>query len=196
MDDDRTRWNRRFREEGWPEQPSPYLLSVSAHLPCAGRALDLAGGPGRNAVWLAERGLDVTLVDVSPVALEMAHARAVAAGVALRLVAADLEAEPLPAGPWQVVAWFHYLARPLFPVVAAALTPGGWLVCELATVRNLERHHRPPAPYLLEEGELATLVDELDIVELEEGWFEDRHQARLLARRPSVRTGQEPAPPP
>lgn len=52
------------------------------------------------------------------------------------------------------------------------------------TVRNLERHQRPPRPYLLDEGELPKLLDELRIVHYQEGWLTDgRHDAVVVARR-------------
>ena len=64
------------------------------------------------------------------------------------------------------------------------LAPRGCLVVEHPTVRNLERHARPPAAFLLDEGELPMLVDGLEIVTYEEGWTgTGRHEARLLARR-------------
>lgn len=186
---DRDRWNARYRDEDVQIEPSPWLTSLEK-LPTSGRALDIAGGAGRNAVWLAERGLDVTLVDVSDTALTIAAEAARAAGVTIDARHIDLVADPLPSGPWDVVLCFHYLQRDLFPAMIAELTPGGLLVAELATVRNLERRDRPERPYLLDEGELLTLVAPLDIVVFEEGWHpDDRHEARLVARKPPVPRG-------
>ncbi len=154
-------------------------------LPRSGRALDVAGGTGRHAVWLARRGLDVWLVDVSPVAVELAERAAAAAGVALHATVADLTRDPLPAGSWDLVLVFHYLQRDLFPELAASLAPGGLLVAAIATVRNLERHDRPPAEYLLAEGEAPSLAAGLEVVRYDEGWLaEGRHEALLVARRP------------
>jgi len=180
-------WNRRFIDEGWDREPSPFLVSLDRILPSAGSALDVAGGPGRNAIWLAGRGLDVTLADFSEVALAMATARAHEAGVEVTTVHMDLAADPLPAGAWDVILCFHFLKRPLFPAMAAALAPGGLLAVESATVRNLERHPRPPRRFVVDEGEAPALVDGLDIVRYEEGWFDDRHVARIAARRPNRR---------
>lgn len=183
-EDPRSHWNRRYRE-GWPTEPSEFVLSLDSVLPRSGRALDVAGGNGRNAVWLVRRGLDVTVVDVSDEALRRAARAAQEAGVTLHLVHADTEEEPLPEGPWNVILCSHYLQRSLFPQMVAGLGSGGLLVCAIATVRNLERHSRPPRAYVLDEGELPTLVDGLTIVQYEEGWFGDHHEARLVARRDS-----------
>jgi tellurite methyltransferase len=81
-----------------------------------------------------------------------------------------------------VITCFHYLQRSLFPVLCQALAPGGLLICEIATRRNLERHARPSARFLLDEGELVKLVAPLEIVQSEEGWFDDRALARVVAR--------------
>ncbi len=184
---DREKWDARYAgsDEGATAAASPFLARVADLLPRSGRALDVAGGAGRNALWLASRGLEVTIVDVSQVGLDLAASRAARAGLALRTVCVDLDDEPLPAGPWDLVVDTLYLSRPLFPVIAAALRPGGVLVFLQPTVTNLERHDKPPRGFLLETGELASLVPPgLEPIVLEESWSEDgHHEARLVARR-------------
>jgi tellurite methyltransferase len=182
---DRERWNARYAEEATIPPPSPFLLGLDALLPRAGRALDVAGGPGRHALWLARRGLDVTLADVSDVALEIAARAARAEGVALETRLADLEVEPLPRGPWDLVVCTYFLHRPLFAAFPGVLAPGGLLVFAHATRRNLERHPRPGPRHVLEDGELPTLLGGLEVVRLEEGWHEaGRYEARVVARSP------------
>ncbi|WP_242344290.1 class I SAM-dependent methyltransferase [Anaeromyxobacter terrae] len=182
---DRERWDARYRDEDAVPDPSPFLDALDALLPRRGRALDVAGGSGRNALWLARRGLDVTLADVSEVALERAAREARARGLAIETLRIDLEASPLPAGPWDLVLCTYFLHRPLLAAVAAELATGGLLVVAHATRTNLERHPRPGPAHLLDDGELPTLVRGLEIVRYEEGWLESgRHEARLVARRP------------
>jgi len=123
---DRARWDARYRDRG-PEgggDPSPFLVALDDLLPRRGRALDLAGGAGRNACWLARRGLDVTIADVSPAGLELARAAAAAAGVTLRLVETDLETDPLPGGLYELIVSIDFLCRPLFAAFPAALVSG------------------------------------------------------------------------
>jgi tellurite methyltransferase len=186
---DRDRWNARWREraqEAAGSQPSLWIASLESIIPRAGRALDVAGGAGRHAVWLAQRGLAVTMADVSEEGLRLAVAAARDAGVEIDLVQIDLERGPLPAGPWDLIVCVHYLQRSLFPAIAAQLAPGGLLLFCHQTRVNLERHARPGPAYLLEEGEAATLVAGLEILSCNEGWQEDgRHEARLIARRPA-----------
>jgi SAM-dependent methyltransferase len=182
-DADRLKWNARYREEAPPRAVSAVVRAVEDLLPRRGRALDVAGGAGRHAVWLAQRGLTVTLADVADEGLERAREAAAGAAVAVETVAVDLEAAPLPAGPWDLILCFHYLHRPLFASFAASLAPGGVLVAVQPTLANLARHPKPGAAFLLAEGEMRGLVAPLAIVQYDEGWLEEgRHEARVVAR--------------
>jgi tellurite methyltransferase len=178
-----------------PAGPARFLTERAHLLPSAGRALDVAGGGGRNAVWLAQHGLDVTLVDVSDEACRQATDRAAAAGVPLTVRRLDLETDPPPAGPWDLVVFHHYLDRALVRALWTALRPGGLLLVCQPTVRNLERHPRPSRRWLLAEGELAELARRLpdaEVLQLAEGWTDEgRHEARLVARayRPDADPG-------
>lgn len=192
-DADRERWDARWREKSADvlAEPAAFVTGLAPWLPARGRALDVAGGAGRNALWLARRGLDVTLVDISPVACDLARAAAAHAGVALTCVALDLERDDPPAGPWDLVLVHHHLDRALLPRLAAALAPGGLLAFAQPTRRNLERHEHPSARFLLEEGELARLAAGLglELLVCDEGWrSESRHEAWLLARQPARAT--------
>ena len=181
---DRERWDARYREGGeGSADPSPFLIALDAILPRQRRALDVAGGSGRNALWLARRGLDVTLADISSVALDLARARAEAERLPLHTIALDLESEPLPAGPWDVIVCVRFLWRPLFAEAAIALAENGLLVVAHPTRSNLLRHPRPGSHHLLDDGELPGLVSNLAVVSYEEGWRDDLHEAQLVARR-------------
>lgn len=180
-----TYWDERYRNEPPPVDPGVFVRDeLAPQLGMPGRAIDLAGGAGRHAIWLAQRGWEVTLLDSSTVALDLAAERAVALGVDLTLVHADLTLDPIPPGPWDLVLLTHYLQRDLFPEVAGLLAPGGIFAYSIATVRNLERHERPPRRALLDENEAPRLAGPLEIVFYAEGWSAaDRHEARVIARR-------------
>lgn len=200
---DRRKWDERWRAaraHGAAEAPSELLERLGAGpgllaaeggaplLPARGRGLDLAGGAGRHALWLARRGLHVTVADVSPVGLELARARAEAAGLAraVETLCVDFDADPVPGGPWDLVLSFHFLDRRVLAAVPDVLRPGGVLVVVHPTRTNLERHERPSARFLLDDGELARLVaPRLSLIHYEEGWLlEGRHEACAVARRP------------
>lgn len=184
-EEDRQRWNARYREQARALEPSGFLRSIADQLPRVGRALDVAGGPGHDALWLARRGLDVTLVDISDVALAHAASAAREAGLPLRQERVDVEGEPLPSGPYALVVCLNFLWRPLFAAFPEVLAPGGLLVFAQPTRSNLQRNPHPSARFLLEDGELPRLLRGLEIISYTEGWTDEgRHEARLLAVRP------------
>jgi tellurite methyltransferase len=144
----------------------------------------VAGGAGANAVWLAQRGLQTTICDVSEVGLAVAVGHAARCGVDLMIATVDLECDPLPVGPWALVLCCNYLQRDMLPAVARALAPGGRLVWIHPTVTNLERHPKPGVPYLLQPGEAMALVEEAGLVPRfgEEAWVGEGASARFLSR--------------
>jgi SAM-dependent methyltransferase len=182
-EEDRQRWNTRYSQQQGTREPSPFLRSLTDRLPSTGRALDVAGGAGPDALWLARRGLDVTLTDVSDVALERAAEAARESGVSLRRQRLNVETDPLPPGPFDVVLCLNFLWRPLFAGISKVLAPGGLFVFAQPTRSNLQRHAHPSARFLLEDGELPGLLQGLEIASYTEGWSDDgRHEARLVAR--------------
>ena len=192
-EDDRIRWDERYRSgdgpvalAGWAPD---WLAEIDGWLPTRGPALDIAAGSGRVSRWLARRGLDVTAVDVSPVGLAQAREAVESDGLRLTTVAADLENQPLPDGPFQLVTCFHYRQRSLFPAIWDCLAPGGVLVAEIATVANLERHEHPSRRFLAEPGELEQDIRPLEVLYYREGWFDGRALARVVARKQPLTGG-------
>jgi SAM-dependent methyltransferase len=126
-------WDRRYladeRVQAWARTPNRFLLAETAALP-PGRALDLACGMGRNAIWLAERGWTVTAVDFSDVAIAHARERAAEHGVELELQVADVVRYEPPAEAYDLVLVF-YLQLPtnemqtVLSRAAAAVAAGG-----------------------------------------------------------------------
>lgn len=180
---DRERWDRRYRagSHGGTEVPA-WLGAVDRELPRTGRALDVATGSGRMALWLARRGLETTAVDVSGEAIRLCRSNALAEGLELSASVLDLESEVLPNGPFSLISCFFYLQRDLFPELRQRLAPGGCFVAELPTRRNLERHSKPGPRFLLETNELLELVAPLEVVYYREGWSRDHAVAQVVAR--------------
>lgn len=179
-------WEPRYASGGVSDSPpDPWITTVAAaFLPDHGTAVDLAGGAGRHARWLAGRGLESTVVDIAPSGLRLARERAAAEGLALHTLVWDLD-HGLPEGAWDVVLIRFFLVRPLLEQLHRVVAPGGVLIHLHPTHRNLERHARPSARWLLEDGELGG-VPGLETLHLEEGWGrEGRHEVRYVGRRRS-----------
>ena len=171
--------------------PEPWLTDNQDLLPGSGQALDVASGRGRHALWLAAKGLVTVAIDCDPDAVQFLNYEgrrlglpATAAVVDLERVDVDgLEGLPLPSkGAFDVIVVVHYLHRPLFPALRAALRPGGVLVYETFTKAQAARGKPCSPAFLLDSGELATLVAPLEILRAREGYFNDRWVSSVVAR--------------
>ena len=164
--------------------PSEWLVAHRHLLPPSGRALDVACGRGRNALWLAAHGFETTAIDRDPVVIEALAARARTERLPLTALAMDLEASGVTLGEevHDLVVVVHYLHRALFPALLAALRPGGVLVYETFTVAQAARGRPTNPAFLLEPGELARLVAPLEILEAREGDYEGRMVSSVVAR--------------
>lgn len=184
-------------------EPAAILSEVLPLLP-RGRALDLACGAGRNAIFLSVRGWNVTAIDSSSSALKLSQAaaksqdiRAAINGLSdtsslataplsgrLDLLEADLEKFHLPRKQFDLIICIHYLQRSIFHAIEEALLPGGVLLYETFTRAQLQFAQGPRNPaYLLDQGELRTAFPALTPLffrELSAG----KGIATLLARKP------------
>lgn len=193
-------WEERHGQPGfWAgTQPAPFLTESLPFLP-RGRALDLAMGEGRNAVWLASKGWQVVGIDRSAAALTKAESFAREHGVsaqrgslegvpgqaALVLVETDLERASLPPEAFDVVLCFNYLQRSLFVAMERSLRSGGVLVYQTYTIAQLDYPEGPrKREYLLELNELLTAFPGLETLYYSES-NSGKGIAQLLARRPA-----------
>jgi SAM-dependent methyltransferase len=152
----RAEWDRRYAAAGllWTAEPNRFLVAEAEGL-TPGRALDLASGEGRNAVWLAAAGWRVTAVDFSGVALAKARALAAARGVEVEWVQADLRELRPARRAFDLVAVLYLQVpaaerREILARAAEAVAPGGTLLLVAHDERNLtEGHGGPRDPALL-----------------------------------------------
>ena len=125
-----TTWDERFREGEYPEEPdpSPVLERYVESFP-DGRALDVATGTGRNALFLAERGYEVDALDRSVEGLRIARRNAEARGVAERVnpIRADATEYAFPTSAYDVITVSFYRTLDRLGDVKEALRPGGVL---------------------------------------------------------------------
>jgi SAM-dependent methyltransferase len=160
-----------------------HLIAPGAHV------LDVACGGGRHVHWFAARGCRVTCVDRDAAALAPLAAIA-------RTVVADIEGGPwpLPGERFDAVVVTNYLWRPLAKTLVSSVAPGGLLIHETFAIGN-ETVGRPSNPaFLLQPGELLSLVRPLRVVAYEDGFADapPRFVQRIVAVREAAGATEHP----
>ena len=200
-DSERNAWNQRYSRGSHASlAPDPFLMQafdeyVRPQFPRGGLALDLAGGVGRHAIWLARRNWKVSLVDISEVGLEHAKKNARDLARRIKFVAADLQnrsrhrassrAQSFSLGrsAYDLLVVFFYLERSLFPRLVRALKPGGFLIYKTYTLDQMKFPGGPSHPlHLLKPNELLDAFSSLRVLSYRET-IHDRGVAELLARK-------------
>jgi tellurite methyltransferase len=181
-------WNERYRSgEQVFETPSPLVVEFTSDL-APGAALDIAAGPGRNALYLTEHGWRVTAVDGSPVAIDILLARARRRNLPIEARLVDLEADKFEFHPqvYDLVLSCYYLQRSLIPGMKSALRPGGLLI---AIVHLADADQPRGTPTRAYPGELRASFQGWRILHYREGEpAESGHRhavAEVVAQKPA-----------
>lgn len=174
------RWNQRYSREMYVygKEPVAFLKQKISVLK-KGHALVLAMGEGRNAVYLAQTGFDVTGVDISEVAIEKCKKLAAERGTTVNTVVADLINYDMGKSQYDLITNFYYYEKSLFPKIIDALKPGGMFILEQFSSDHpkLGAKFGPRNPdYLVKPNELLEIFKSFRIlyyedavVELDEG---------------------------
>jgi SAM-dependent methyltransferase len=183
-------WDERFRAGEYPQDPDPDpLLERAVDAFPEGRALDVATGTGRNAVFLASEGYRVDALDQSRAGLEIARENARERGVAdrLELVQTDVPTHGFPEAAYAVVTISFYRAIDRLTDIKAALEPGGYLFVQ-HHLRSTDAVDRGPSTdrYRFAANELLRACLDLTVLHYDERTeHRDGRQGatvRLLAR--------------
>jgi SAM-dependent methyltransferase len=190
---EREKWNQRYAAGDCepPRQPARLLAEWISRLP-RGRALDVACGAGRNALFLAGAGYEVDAIDISSVGLERGRALARERNLDVHWICADLDVEPersLPEGAYDLIVWIRYVNPGLIPHVVSRLRPGGHLVCEQHLVAADEVLGPKSSAFRLRPGELRSSAHGLRVLHDYEGLLLDADGkatavAQLVASKP------------
>jgi SAM-dependent methyltransferase len=176
-------WNESYASGQLPwdtGQPEPLLIEfVTSGGIAPAPALEIGAGTGTNAIWLAEHGFDVLGIDVSPLAVEIAHAKMKGRTLGCRFAVLDFLEVPPPGGPFQFVfdrGCFHVFDEPderqrFAAQVAAALAPGGLWLSMIGSTEGPSREVGPPRRSALEV--ILAIEPVLEIVELRSAEFRD-----------------------
>jgi SAM-dependent methyltransferase len=178
-------WDQHYADPAHVDSTADPLLIQAAELFPPSRALDLASGPGRHALYLARLGWRVTAVDSSAVAIALLRAQA--AGLPIHAQRADLERGEFAIAPaaYHLICDFHYLQHSLFPQIREGVHPGG-VFAGAIHLFDTAPAPRPRNPdFLLHPGELRGLFDGWKVIFYSEGAEpgRSRRTARIIARR-------------
>ncbi|MBZ5506781.1 MAG: methyltransferase domain-containing protein [Acidobacteriia bacterium] len=187
---EKTRWDRKHSERLHSSfDPNTFLVTaydefVSSKPP--GVALDLAGGAGRHAIWLAERGWHVKLVDISEVGLrqaeENARQRTITGSIVTKVQDLNTEKD-LGREQYDLVVVFSFLQRELFPALRMSLKPGGHLIYKTYTMDQLNFNSGPRNPvFLLQPNELLHAFSSMRVLHYHET-IHEKGVAELIARK-------------
>ena len=186
--EDRKRWDEKHAAGRGEEAPSAFLEEILSGRSWAvppGRALDVATGKGRNAIFLAAKGFRVDAVDISAAALQDARKAARAKGQAVHFIEADFDHADLPAAAYDLVVNFNFLDRALVPRIKNALKPGGHIIFETFLIDQKDIGHPKNPAYLLGHNELLDLFRDFRVLYYREGKFVEgggeSYRAGLLA---------------
>jgi SAM-dependent methyltransferase len=169
-------WNESYASGQLPwdtGQPEPLLLEfVDSSGVKPSRTLEIGAGTGTNAIWMAERGFDVLGLDVSPLAVERAHAKLEGRSLPCRFEALDFLSVTPPGCPFQFVfdrGCFHVFDEPnerqqFAARVAAALAPGGLWLSLIGSTEGSPRDVGPPRRSSVEV--ILAIEPTLEVVEL------------------------------
>ena len=184
MKADQNRWNTRFgrKEFALGKEPNPFLKKY-IHLPPRGKALDIAAGEGKNAVFLAQNGFEVDAVDISEKGLKKARKLAQEKGVKINTFLVDLDQYQIEKERYDLIANFYFLKRRLIPRIRNGLKKGGMIVFEtyLLEHRTLGVEGPKQAKYFLKPNEALRLFKTFRIRFYREGIFSEGGRRKAVA---------------
>ena len=177
MRQDRLKWNKKYQSQHYPDTPAE-IVEQYVELAGGKRALDIAAGNGRNALFLARQGFVVDAVDIADTGL----AQFAGKHSGIHPVCADLDHYDIPANRYDLIVNIKYLNRRLFPYILEGLAPGGVLIFETFLDSQHPTVGQPGCrDYVLRENELLHAFLSLQIVCYKEAKDEKDAEAAGLA---------------
>lgn len=186
-EDERSHWDAFLNRAQYVygKEPAPFLKE-NIHVVRPGRALDIAMGEGRNAVFLAKRGFQVDGVDISEVAIRKALRLARENHVTITPVHADLNKYQIPPDTYDLIVVVNFLSRPVIPILKRGLKRGGYVIYENYTIdqlgnalgQNLRRD------WLFQKGELREFFKDFEVLVYKETNDGKDALASVVARKP------------
>lgn len=188
MESDRQKWNQKYiaGDHCVTEEPVPILQSIMPSLP-HGKALDIATGTGRNAIYLAQHGYEVTGVDISEEGLMIAEKRALSLGFNIPWVRADIDYFRFPRhfseGYFNVIVCTNFLDRNIFKEIPIILQKNGVVIYQTLLENDVGRSSTNSHKLFPNELLNAFNTPQFRIVQ----YFEDIHNVKPFSSIVAIR---------
>lgn len=181
---DKEKWDSKYAAGNHvaDKEPSDWLKENVEFLAGRGKALDIAMGEGRNAVFVASLGYDVLGVDISEAGIRRAQALAKEKKVRITTEAVDLDDYHIPENEYDLILCFNFLDRRLFSEIRRALKPGGLVFYETFSIDHL-KHSTFKKEWVLGYNELVTEFRELRILKYREIDRDEKALASIVAKK-------------
>jgi tellurite methyltransferase len=187
-EEQRTHWDQKYQQEmASLTKPDPFFLSgyeqfVDDLFPSAGTVLDLAGGLGRHALWLASRGWQVSVVDISEVAISRLGRKALQLNLSLDLFAMAATEYKFEPSQFDLIVLFYHLDRSLCEKIVPALKPGGFLICKTSLQWDSGETSTSTSTDPLQRNEILSLVRGLCVMYHRERPVNDRGVVEFVGK--------------
>ncbi len=184
MKSEQKQWDKRFRKKGFVlgKEPNVFLKN-HIHLFLKGKALDIASGEGRNAVFLAQHGFEVDALDISKEGLKKAIKLSREKGVKINPIHVDLDQYDIGKEKYDLIINLYFLKRRLIPKIKRGLKRRGKVLFETYTLehRNLGGSGPKQAKFFLKPNELLRLFKDFQILFYREGIFKEGGKKKAIA---------------
>jgi len=184
---DRIKWNQRYAEDSYHKNNHVNLVeSWLTRIP-VGKALDVACGAGRNAIFLAQAGYQVDAIDISSEGLNQARQKAESQGLSINWIEHDLDQDFQFDTDYDLIIVLWYVDLALVTRLCGCLAAGGYLLCEEHLITDLEVIGPTSSNYRVAPGDLRKAVSGVDILLYEESTEMNSEGDQVASARVVVR---------
>ncbi len=181
-------WDKKFSGEDYlyGKTPAKFLAENYGYIPLASKVLDVGMGEGRNTVFLARKGYNVTGVDISAIAVRKARRLAAEHGIRINAVVSSMDDFKAKENSYDAILVFYYVDRALNKDLVKWLKPGGLLIYESHTKKQktLPGNEKYEDKYLLKELELLTMFPQLRVLKFEEPLHLKEFTSSIILQKP------------
>ena len=182
-EEDRNKWNQRYLENSYRKTNPVTLLEDWIPAIPTGKALDVACGAGRNALFMAQAGFDVDAIDISREGLKLARQNAENLGLIINWIEQDFDQHCKFKADYDLIVVLWYVNLPLITRLCDCLKAGGYLLCEEHLVVDEEVIGPQNSDYRVKPGVLRDAVAPLEVLLYEESVVSADEGGRVASAR-------------